>query len=220
MAKHRRRTGLGALDKQQQTLLAVAAGALALYVLWPKSAKAETPAGSGAGTGTGSTGAPTAGGGMPGGNQQFTDPATGVLIDGPSTGIAPPAVGTQDTVRTVERGESWSNIASRSYGDYQWWPFLWDHNRANSTQFNDPDKLNRGDTIRIPPPPPNDPNFRSAIFARAQAHRNYWLQKNAGKGGSMPASVYERTPVPTSSMAGYRLGCMSGLGYGCGRRGY
>lgn len=126
----------------------------------------------------------------------FNDPATGVKIEGPSTKLAAPAPGTPDAIKTLDRGESWSNIASRAYGDFRWWPYLWDHNRSGSNQFNNPDVLRRGDTIKIPQAPPADEGFKAAIFARAAAHRRYWLNKNAGRRVSMPPEVAERTPLP------------------------
>ena len=134
---------------------------------------------------------------MPGENPIFRDPATGVAIEGPDTQLVAPSVGAQDTIHNVQRGESWSNIASRTYGDFRWWPYLWDYNRAISTQFTDPDKLNRGDSIRIPPPPPMDPVFRDAIFLRAQTHRDYWLcvKLNGVQTCRMDTIVFSRTPV-------------------------
>jgi hypothetical protein len=170
---------------------------------------------------------PAAGGGMPNSTSAtFTDAATGTVIAGPSTPlVAPAATATADTAHTVERNESWSNLASRAYGDYRWWPYLWDYNSSGSTQFSDPDGLKRGASIKIPPMPPADTNFKNAIFSRAESHRAYWVNK--AKRGSRPrpypADVKTRTPVPTFSapseapaqpVAGFcgNCGTMRGLG--------
>lgn len=212
MRRRRSLSGLGALSPGEMGAALVAAG-VALYFLWPKSASAQTSATGGGEKGDGR--APGAGGGMPGSTGTFTDPSTGVLIDGPSTGITAPAVGAADLVRTVERGESWSNMASRAYNDYRWWPYIWDYNRASSSAFSNPDVLNRGDTVRIPAAPPADPTFQAAIFSRAKLHRDYWICKNAKRATCvLDASVTVRTPLPTQSMSGlgFRL---YGLGYNC-----
>ena len=143
---------------------------------------------------------PSVEGGMPTpSTPKFADPATGALIDGPSTQIVVPSGG-QDTIRTVEKGESWSNMASRAYGDYRWWPYIWDHNRTLSVQFGDPDQLRRGDTVRIPPAPPMSQAFQAAIFERAKLHRDFWLCQSRGGGRSceMDAFVYTRTPLESA----------------------
>ena len=181
MYRHNR---LGAFTDDPKNLIMLALGiGVVAYLLWPKKAKAEkkappaeTP-----------TPAPAAGGTEPVGS--FRDPATGVVIEGPQGEIG---VG---IAYTVQRGESWSNIASRVFGDYRWWPFLWDFNRGNGTQFKNPDALSVGDAISIPAATPADAAYREAIFERALAHRQYWVDKVAGKAvGAMPAIVYEQTP--------------------------
>lgn len=163
-------------------MLALGIGVVA-YLLWPKKAKAEKKAPPAATP----TPAPAAGGTEPVGS--FRDPATGVVIEGPKGDIG---VG---IAYTVQRGESWSNIASRVFGDYRWWPFLWDYNRGNGTQFPNPDMLKVGDSISIPAATPADAAYRAAIFERALAHRQYWVDKAAGKAaGAMPDIVYKQTP--------------------------
>ena len=208
MARRRSRMhGLGAAFGTTEIITVLAAGGLVAYLLWPKSAKAQTRPATGDGGTKEPTPAPAAGGGMPAPNTPvFTDPSTGVAIAGPSTDIVPPAVGAADIIKTLEKGESWSNLASRAYNDYRWWPFLWDYNRSSSTTFPNPDVLRRGEVVKIPAAPPEDPTFKAAIFARAAAHRRYWLD---GRTGPLPTIVLERTAVPTASVNGYRLG------YGC-----
>lgn len=183
---------LAGLYDDPNMLIAAGIGiALIAYLLWPKKAKAETvpprekspdvptPAPS-AGS---STTTPTPS------KQQFSDPATGVAVDGPSGKIG------AGIAYAVQKGESWSNIASRVFGDYRWWPFLWDYNRTPQT-FQNPDKLNVGDSISIPASTPQDATYRDRIFQRAAAHRQYWLDKAKGKAVTMPAIVSEQTPVP------------------------
>jgi hypothetical protein len=69
-------------------------------------------------------------------------------------------------------------------------------NRGNGTQFTNPDLLNVGDSISIPAATPASAVYRDDIFARANAHRRYWLDKNAGKSVTMPAIVFEQTSRP------------------------
>lgn len=181
--KKMRHNRLGAFEGGRNTALYVALGVgLIAIMLWPKKSTAATGAAS-----KNATPAPKAGGSAVG---TFTDPTTGVLIEGPSGQIG---VG---IAYTVQRGESWSNIASRVFGDWRWWPFLWDMNRGNGTQFTNPDLLNVGDSISIPAATPASAAYQTAIFARANAHRRYWLDKNAGKSVTMPAIVFEQTPRP------------------------
>lgn len=181
MYRHNR---LGAFTDDPKNLIMLALGiGVVAYLLWPKKAKAEKKAPPAATP----TPAPAAGGTEPVGS--FRDPATGVVIEGPKGEIG---VG---IAYTVQRGESWSNIASRVFGDYRWWPFLWDYNRGNGTQFPNPDMLKVGDSISIPAATPADADYREAIFERALAHRQYWVDKAAGKAaGAMPDIVYKQTP--------------------------
>ena len=207
MRRRSRLHGFGDKFGTAEILTAIVAGGAVVYLLWPKKAKAEAPV-KAAVPGQEATPAPIVGGGMPAPSvETFTDPSTGVVIAGPSTDIAPPPVGAADLIKTLERNESWSNLASRAYNDYRWWPYLWDYNRTGSTQFPNPDDRKRGATVKIPAAPPEDPAFKNAIFARAAAHRRYWLDKNAGKAVSMPLVVLERTAVPTASLAGWGYGC-------------
>lgn len=143
---------------------------------------------------------PAAGGGLPTPGPKsgtFKDGA-GNLLTGPSTPLVAPAASAADTLHTVQNGESWSNIAARAYGDYRWWPFLWDYNRTASTQLANPDKLLRGTSIKIPSlPSMADSAFQSAIFDRALKHLAYWKCR-ARRGAScvLDAVVSIRTAVP------------------------
>lgn len=213
MAKKRGRQ-LGALDAGTRRALALVAGVgILAYLFWPKKAKAATLSRRAAEAQAELdelVRQPVVGGGMPGGDlETFRDPSTGVVIAGPSMGITPPPAGAQDGTKVLEKDESWSNLASRAYGDYRWWPYLWDYNRSSSTQFPDPDLLRRGTTVKIPAAPPGVATFKVAIFDRARLHREYWLCKAGPSGAScvMDFRVLERTPVPTQSVAG--------LGYHC-----
>lgn len=125
----------------------------------------------------------------------FADPATGVAIAGPSTSIQP------TPSYTVQPNESWSNIASRVYGDYQWWPFLWDRNRT-PTRYLTPDNFQVNDTISLPTAPPMDPGYQAAIFARALAHRAWWIQALKVGVANVPpmgGDILNPTPLPAGS---------------------
>lgn len=107
------------------------------------------------------------------------------------TTVTPPAPGAADKLLTVQRDQSWSSIARDSYGDWRWFPFLWDYNRSSSTQFEDVDRLDKGVTIKIPALPA-DPAFKKAIFARADVYRRF----RARSRGALPKEFTDRTPVP------------------------
>lgn len=100
------------------------------------------------------------------------------------------------TMYTIKAGESWSNLAERTYGDYRWWPFLWDKNRE---QYPDYTKVRAGNTVTIPAKSSLPLEKRAAYFARAEAEKQAWIaHKKAGKFGKsypkMPASVLTPTP--------------------------
>ena len=121
--------------------------------------------------------------------ETFKDPGTGATLVGPSEPIK------SGQSYTVKSGESWSNIASRVYSDFRWWPFLWDHNRRTfANRFKAPDVLAVGDVIEIPAAPPVDAAYKSAIALRAKAHLDYW--KKAAPRGSMPTVILVLTPLP------------------------
>lgn len=166
------------MDKKKLAILGL--GAVVLYfILRPKTAKAATIS-SGETPVTPPTNAPT--------NEKLVDPSTGAVLAGPSTPIA------SGQKYTVEKGESWSNIASRVYGDFRWWPWLWDTNRS-ANRFTNPDVLAVGAVIDLPVAPPVDPAYKSAIFARAKAHLDYWKSKKTNPRLAMPKSVTSPTPV-------------------------
>lgn len=194
MAKRKR--NLGALPDGAGKAIALVAGAgLLAWLLWPKKAKAEAPKSAApAPSPNQATPAPSAGSttttpapSIP----AFRDEATGVVIAGPSTKIEPAS-----QTYTVQKNESWSNIASRTYGDFRWWPYLWDWNRGGA-QFQNPDDLKVGDVIVIAPPPPYGMVFQANVFDRANKHREYWIKRKTNPRLKMPQSVYEKTPLPS-----------------------
>jgi hypothetical protein len=184
---------LGALDMDPtQLALLIGGGALLAYFLWPKAAKAddEVPVPK-----VESAEVPQAGGGQ-GSGGTFTDPATGAQLEGPSTSLAP------TPKYIVQKGENWSNIASRVYGDYRLWPFLWDWNRLKfpSKYQANPDLINVGDEIELPPMNviPMDAAYRATIGTRADLHRTYWVcvkRNGRTRCTSMDPSVFVATPL-------------------------
>lgn len=108
------------------------------------------------------------------------------------TSVAPPSPGAADKLLTVQRDQSWSSIARDTYGDWRWFPFLWDYNRTASTQFEDVDRLDKGVTIKIPALPPGEA-FKAAIFARSDVYKRF----RARSRGALPKEFTDRTPVPT-----------------------
>lgn len=169
--------------------------AIGLIAFWPKKAKAsekkpvekapDVPVGSG--TGTEST-VPTGGT-----TTLATDPGSGTPVAGPTGSIV------SEMKRTVAKGESWANIASRAYGDYRWWPALWDYNRSGGAKFKDPGLLRVGDEIMVPALP-QSAAFKVAIFARAEADRAWEIEraraKKAGKKFSKPRPLSTMTATP------------------------
>lgn len=132
-------------------------------------------------------------------NTAKTDPATGVRVAGPSGSISTSG---GVTPYVVAKGESWSNIASRAYGDYRWWPAIWDMNyfpalaTGNEGPLANPDVLRVGTQITLLPaqsPVFANEDYKAAIFERSDEHRNWWLNKL--KKGSRPR------PFPPSVLA-------------------
>lgn len=199
--RRRRSRSFGALDFKSPTLWAglAALGIGAYFLFRPKKAAASTPpmlpkdssaaaadtssvpAGAGTGADVTSAGSATV--------PTFTDPGSGVKVAGPAGTVG------QDQKRTVAKGESWSNIASRAYGDYRWWPYLWDANRMGA-KFQDPGLLRVGDEITVPRLP-SDAAFKAAIFARAEADRKW---ETGGKKGQRPASTFVTTATPAAML--------------------
>lgn len=155
----------------QRKLTIAALSALAVYLLWPKKAKAEAR--------------PTAPLPQPTVEVPELPPVTVRETAGPSEPIA------SGLAYSVKPGESWSNIAERTYGNYRWWPFLWDTNRS---KFPNPDKLAPGSSISIPPKSTLPLALQSAYFDRAEQHKKVWAahrrSSNWGKSlPKLPASV-------------------------------
>lgn len=173
------------------TLGILAAGALA-WLFWPKkAAAAETPADKAIPT---NVDAPAAAGST----TVTKDPGSGVAIVG-NTGKL--ATSQSYTIRAGDAG--WSNLASRTYGDYRWWPALWDANRSG-TKFQNPDILRIGDGIVIPSLPVNDAKFKAAVFARAEADRAWQLARAKARAAKKafttprPSIISAATPVSTA----------------------
>ena len=194
-------------DEQKKLLIFGGAAAAIAFIIFRvrKASAAELPGIPKAALEPQAVITPAAGGGLPtpGPKSGTFKDAAGNLLTGPSTPLVAPAESAADTLHTVQNGESWSNIAARAYGDYRWWPFLWDYNRTASTQFDSPDKLLRGASIKIPSlPSMADSSFQSAIFARALKHLDYW--KCRGRRGSrcvLDAIVSIRTNLPPAAAA-------------------
>lgn len=176
-------------DRTRNIALMVGGGAILAYFLWPKGAKAAEA------KKVESAEVPQAGG-TQGNGGTFTDKATGVQLEGPSTSLSP------TPKYTVQPKESWSNIASRVYGDYRLWPFLWDWNRVKfpSKYQSSPDLINVGDEIELPAfsTIPTDPAYLVVVGSRADLHRKYWVcvKKNGrSKCDALDASVLISTPL-------------------------
>jgi len=97
---------------------------------------------------------------------------------------------------TLKAGESWSNLSERTYGDYRWWPYLWDMNRKEYPNYQ---RVKVGSVITLPVRSGLPMEKKDAYFARAEAERQVWINhKRSGKFGKttpvMPASVTDPTP--------------------------
>ena len=139
----------------------------------------------------------------------FRDAGSGVSVSGPSGML----VLTPTGMHTVKAGESWANIASRAFGDYRWWPAIWDFNRL-SGKFGAPTTLAVGDVIELPKLPVSK-KYQDAIFARAEADRAWEIKKSkqgAKKAGGRPQAVLAITPMPLEADA------VTGSGAGAGGR--
>jgi hypothetical protein len=176
-------------DRTRNIALLLGGGALLAFFLWPKGAKADGA------KKVESAEVPQAGG-TQGEGGTFTDAATGKELEGPSTSLAP------TPKYIVQPKESWSNIASRVYGDYRLWPFLWDWNRVKfpSKYQASPDAINVGDEIELPAVTiiPTAPAYLATVQARADLHNAYWIcvKKNGRtRCGAMDPSVLVATPL-------------------------
>jgi hypothetical protein len=103
---------------------------------------------------------------------------------------------------TIKKGDSWSGLAKKTLNDYRWWPFVWDWNRAFGTPgIENPDVLKVGMVVIVPRGNEDvlkNDRYKAAIFARAQAHADWWRNKvNGGRTRPFPQSVYEITDPRT-----------------------
>jgi hypothetical protein len=162
---------------------AAAALGLVAWLAFGKKDKKKAAASSGAGV---SPPLPATGGG-------------GVVIPTTASSTTPAA-----PVRVrASAGDSWSTLARKYYGNWQWWPALWDANRSGGSKFADPSMLRVGDDIVVPVLPVNDTAFRAAVFARSKAYQT-WYRTSGGKISSrnpLPATVTEFTSAPTQNAA-------------------
>lgn len=135
------------------------------------------------------------------------DPATGISISGPWGPIK--LLTNAYTTYAVKAGESWSNIVSRAYGDYRWWPAVWDLNiiklslAGKQGLIKDPDVLKPGTKIQLPVLASavfQNLSYRDAIFARSLAHREWWLLKKTP--GTRPRP-YPKNVLATTDLSKY-----------------
>jgi len=160
---------------------AAAALGLVAWLAFGKKDKKKAAASSGAGV---SPPLPATGGG-------------GVVIPTTASSTTPTA-----PVRVrASAGDSWSTLARKYYGNWQWWPALWDANRSGGSKFADPSMLRVGDEIVVPVLPVNDTAFRAAVFARAKAYQTWYSAYGKSKSRPLPASVLEFTSAPTQNAA-------------------
>lgn len=96
---------------------------------------------------------------------------------------------------SVKAGQGWSQIAKAVYGDYRWWPWLWDMNRSPTQYMTLEDSLKPGDSILTPANPPSSSMVKNAIFARAKAYTDWWYSKYTERGRIKPQSMW--LPFPT-----------------------
>lgn len=76
------------------------------------------------------------------------------------------------TKHTVARGESYSTIAKKYYGDWSLWPFIYDYNKTKLGS--NPDLLSVGAVVVVPPGNYMDPNKFVAYQKRAKLHAATW----------------------------------------------
>lgn len=104
---------------------------------------------------------------------------------------------------TIQKGDSWSKIAEKTYGDYRWWPALWDANRVGA-RFMNPDMVRVGEVVVVPALPTSDESFKNVVFARAEAEKNWAADKAKAAAAKKPfkaerpKAFLEATPIPAS----------------------
>lgn len=178
--------------------LTLLAAGVATYVLWPKKAKAAEPQPAVAPIDTTPKVEPAPP--LPPAAPSPGNPSTAAFwAQPPPPGretVGPTEPIASGTSYTLKAGESWSNVAERTYGNFRWWPFLWD---ANRDKYPNPDRLSAGpNTITIPAKSTLPFTKQSAYFARADEHKRIWAahkrSPNWGKTlPKMPASVLDAT---------------------------
>ena len=104
---------------------------------------------------------------------------------------------------TIRAGDSWSKLAEKTYGDYRWWPALWDANRVGD-KFMNPDKIRVGEVVLVPALPISDEVFKKLVFERAEAERAWAADKAKAVAAKKPFKTerpkpfFEATPIPAS----------------------
>ena len=103
----------------------------------------------------------------------------------------------------VQKGEGWSQIAKKLYGNYRLWPWLWDLNRTPSRYATLADPLKTGDSITAPASAPTNASYLALIYARADAYTAWYKNPKmaSGRPRPIPAIVSEQTPMPASGGA-------------------
>ena len=99
----------------------------------------------------------------------------------------------------VQKGEGWSQIAKKLYGDYRLWPWLWDLNRSATRYMTLADSLQPGDTLMAPAKAPIDSSYAALVFARADAYTAWYKNPRtaSGRPKPVPKLVSEPTPMPS-----------------------
>ena len=178
----------------------IGAGALLLYlILRPKTAKAETQQD----RADRAAAEMESGGGL-------TDAQVNAAIAAnlppipPDTGSATGSGSAPSQGRyIVQKGDGWSQIAKKLYGNYRLWPWLWDLNRTPSRYATLEDSLQAGDTLMAPAKAPIDSGYLAKIYARADAYTAWYKNPRTptGRPKPVPQLVKDPTPMPSGSGA-------------------
>ncbi len=113
----------------------------------------------------------------------------GWLLQIPGAPPVQPSAG-QGSVLTVRSGDSLSAIAERKLGDQRRWPELY---RANREVLTDPDDLEIGMRLRLPPPP--DPTSAAPEPASKRESAPHGQDRGA-RPGSVPPDLSSRVAAP------------------------
>jgi hypothetical protein len=127
-------------------------------------------------------------------DEKVTAAVTGNLPPETESSQGAPTASTQ-TRYSVKAGQGWSQIAKDVYGDYRWWPWLWDMNRSPTQYMTLEDALKPGDSISTPANPPSSFMAKNTIFARAKAYTDWWLSKYTAAGRMKPRSMWLPFPA-------------------------